>query len=84
MLSDSLPPLAYFSRGPKAAQQMDLDREGKLVFDVDPLVPGRPAPVFDRADGFYSPLRRIGAMTRPGPRIRIWRIDPRPSVAAAP
>ncbi|MFM7735468.1 MAG: glycosyltransferase family 39 protein [Alphaproteobacteria bacterium] len=84
VVSDSLPPLAYFSKGPNAAQQMDLDREARLVFDVDPLVPGRPEPVFDRADGFYSPLRRIGAMARPGPRVRIWRIDPLPSPPGAP
>jgi len=79
VLSDSLPPLAYFSRGPTAAQEIELAREAKLVFDVDPVVPGRPEPVFDRADGFYSPLRRIGAMERPGPRVRIWRIGPAPA-----
>lgn len=91
VVSDSLPPLAYFSRGPNAAQALELDREASLVFDVDPVAPGRPEPVFDRADGFYSPLRRIGAMARPGPRVRIWRIapapppaEPRPQASPAP
>jgi len=84
VVSDSLPPLAYFSKGPTEALQLELDRGATPTFDVDPIVPGRPEPVFDRADGFYSPLRRIGAMARPGPRVRIWRIDPAPVPAPVP
>ncbi len=76
VLSDSSP-LAYYSRGPSEAEQAFLDAEADLRFEVDPLEPGTPAPVFDQADAFYVPLRHIASVDRPGPRIRIWEIRPR-------
>jgi Dolichyl-phosphate-mannose-protein mannosyltransferase len=75
VLADSLPQLAYFSRGPRESDLDQLEREATLVFDADPVDPGSPPAIFDRADGFYAPLRRIPGATRPGPRIRIWRLD---------
>ncbi len=72
-MSDSLGPLAYYSRGPTPAEQALLDSKATLVLDINPLRPGAPAPVFDAADAYYAPLRHITSMTRPGPRIRIWK-----------
>jgi len=68
-------PLRFFSPGPDAAELSELERDAKLRLDVDPVRPDAPAPVFDAADAFYAPLRNIGSMSRPGPRVRIWQID---------
>lgn len=69
-------PLEFYSRGPTAEQLAELESGAKLVFDVDPVDPQAPPPVFDLADAFYAPLQHASSMSRPGPRIRIWRIDP--------
>jgi hypothetical protein len=74
VMSDSMPPLEYYSRGPNPMEQAMLDSQAALVLDLDPLRPGAPAPVFDAADAFYAPLRHITSMVRPGPRIRIWQL----------
>ncbi len=74
VMSDSMPPLAFYSRGPTPAEQVLLDSQAMLVLDLNPLRPGAPAPVFDAADAFYAPLRHITSMLRPGPRIRIWKL----------
>lgn len=74
VMSDSIAPLAFYSHGPMPAEQALLDSQATLVFDVNPLRPGKPIPVFDAADAFYAPLRHITSMTRPGPRIRIWKL----------
>jgi Dolichyl-phosphate-mannose-protein mannosyltransferase len=74
VMSDSLAPLAFYSRGPTPAEMAELNSDAVLVFDADPFKPGSPTPVFDAADAFYAPLRHITSMTRPGPRIRIWRL----------
>ncbi len=74
VMSDSIAPLAYYSRGPLPAETALLDAHATLVFDANPLKPGAPTPVFDAADAFYAPIRHITSMTRPGPRIRIWKL----------
>ncbi len=74
VMSDSIAPLAFYSRGPTPAEQALLDSQATLVFDANPLRSGAPTPVFDAADAFYVPLRHITSMTRPGPRIRIWKL----------
>jgi hypothetical protein len=74
VMSDSIAPLAYYSHGPMPNEQTWLDSDATLVLDLNPLRPGAPAPVFDPADAFYAPLRHISSMTRPGPRIRIWKL----------
>jgi hypothetical protein len=74
VMSDSMPPLQYYSRGPTPLEQGWLDSQATLVFDLNPLRAGAPTPVFDAADAFYAPLRHITSMTRPGPRIRIWKL----------
>ena len=73
VLSDSSP-LRFYSRGPTPAELEELQSGATLAFEVDPVKPGAPEPVFDAADAFYAPLRHIASMTRPGPRIRIWKL----------
>lgn len=74
VMSDSLAPLAFYSRGPLPGEMAMLNADATLVFDADPLKPGAPTPIFDTADAFYTPIRNITSMTRPGPRIRIWKL----------
>ncbi len=74
VMSDSLEPLAFYSHGPMPDELAMLNSNATLVFDVDPLKPGKLIPVFDAADAFYAPLRHITSMKRPGPRIRIWKL----------
>lgn len=74
VLSDSSP-LAFYSPGPTAQQLQMLEKNARLVLDLDPMDGDGPAPVFDMADAFYAPLQHASSMKRPGPRIRIWQID---------
>jgi hypothetical protein len=75
VLADSSP-LSFYSPGPSAAQLALLEQHGTLEFDVDPIEAGAAPPVFDLADAFYAPLQHASSMSRPGPRIRIWRLNP--------
>ncbi len=75
VISDSMPGMRY-SPGPSAAQLAALNSEADLMYDVNPLKDGTPAPIFDANDAFYAPLQHIASMERPGPRIRIWKIRP--------
>lgn len=75
VLSDSLAPLAFYSRGPTNSELAALNSNAALVFDLDPVRAGAPAPVFDAADAFYAPLRHITSIKQPGPRIRIWKLN---------
>ncbi len=74
VMSDSIDPLAFYSHGPTPDELAMLNSNATLVFDENPLKRGAPMPVFDAADAFYAPLRHITSMTRPGPRIRIWKL----------
>ena len=74
VMSDSIAPLAFYSRGPLPWELAQLESQATLVFDANPLKPGAPTPVFDAADAFYGPIQNITSMTRPGPRIRIWKL----------
>ena len=74
VMSDSIAPLAFYSRGPLPWELAQLESKATLVFDANPLKPGAPTPVFDAADAFYAPIQNITSMTRPGPRIRIWKL----------
>jgi hypothetical protein len=69
-------PLSFYSPGPAPEQLAELAQGARLAFDVDPIDADGPAPVFDMADAFYAPLQHASSMSRPGPRIRIWRLDP--------
>lgn len=75
VMSDSFPPLAYYSPGPTPVQLVELNRHAMLRLDENPLVAGAPTPVFDPNDAFYAPLVHIDSMTRPGPRVRIWQLN---------
>jgi hypothetical protein len=49
----------------------------RLVADFDPSVPGRDDAIFEARDAYYVPFHGFGAVTRPGPRVRIYAIDER-------
>ena len=74
IVADSFPPLGLWSEGPSDAEVDELNSEGTLVFDLDPIKAGAPTPAFDPNDAFYVPFNHITSMTRPGPRIRVWKI----------
>jgi dolichyl-phosphate-mannose-protein mannosyltransferase len=74
VMSDSFPPLSFYSQGPSDEQLAVLNSQATLLFDSDPIIYGAPAPVFDANDAFYVPLRNISSVGRPGPRIRIWKL----------
>ncbi len=76
VIADSLPNLPLYSPGPTEEQLAELNSDATLLFDLDPVKEGAPAPVFDPNDAFYVPFRHIRSMERPGPRIRIWRLNP--------
>jgi len=75
VIVDSFPPLNKWSPGVTDAEMDLLNSEGKVVFDIDPLKPGGGIPTFDRNDAFYAPFTHITSMMRPGPKIRIWKIE---------
>jgi len=45
----------------------------------DPFVQGEPLPDFDPIDAFYVPFSGLSAVERPGPILRIFRLDSNPS-----
>ena len=73
VVSDSYPPL-FYSRGPSADELAALNAQAILMFDVDPILNDAPVPIFDPNDAFYAPLQHLSSVTRPGPRIRIWKL----------
>jgi len=75
VISDSMPGL-YWSPGPSGAQLAALNSGADLVYDINPVKDGAPAPIFDANDAFYAPIQHIASMERPGPRIRIWMLKP--------
>jgi len=76
VIADSFPPLALWSRGAGPEELDELDSRGEVVFDISPLKPGATTPAFDPNDAFYIPFLHITSMMRPGPGIRIWKINP--------
>ena len=73
--SDLLP---FYASGPSATELRQLETNGELVFEVDPRKPNTPEPIYDENDAFWVPLRHGSSVKRPGPRIRIWKVeDPR-------
>jgi hypothetical protein len=72
--SDILP---FYSPGPSTGELLALAQDAELRFEVNPLKPDTPTPIFDQSDAFYVPLRHASSVKRPGPRIRIWELaDP--------
>jgi hypothetical protein len=78
VVEDSFPPLILWSEGATDAQIAELDIKGKMELDIDSLKPGAETPGFDPNDAFYVPFSHITSMVRPGPRIRIWKVEPTP------
>jgi hypothetical protein len=75
ILSDSFGPLSYYSVGPSARDLPMLNSKATLVFDTNPIIYGAPRPIYDPNDAFYVPLQHISSVRRPGPRIRIWKLQ---------
>jgi hypothetical protein len=45
----------------------------RLLTEFDPFVPGRDGDaIFEARDAYYIPMHGFGAVTRPGPRVRIY------------
>jgi hypothetical protein len=76
VVADSLPMLSLWSEGASDADLAELNSEATLEFDLDPIKAGAATPVFDPNDAFYVPFNNITSMVRPGPRIRIWKVNP--------
>jgi hypothetical protein len=68
--------LSLWSEGASDADLAELNSEATLEFDLDPIKAGAATPVFDPNDAFYVPFNNITSMVRPGPRIRIWKVNP--------
>ena len=47
----------------------------RLLVDFDPRKPGRTDAVFEGSDAYYIPFHGFDAVTRPGPRIRIYAFE---------
>jgi len=78
VVSDSFPPLSLWSGTTTDAQIDLLNARGTLEFDLDPIKAGAPEPVFDPNDAFFVPFNHFTSVTRPGPRIRIWKLKKNP------
>ncbi len=75
ILSDSFGPLSYYSPGPSERELSMLNSKATLLFDTNPIIYGAPRPIYDPNDAFYVPLQHITSVRRPGPRIRIWKLQ---------
>ncbi|MFA6110191.1 MAG: glycosyltransferase family 39 protein [Candidatus Latescibacterota bacterium] len=71
-------PLPYSRVEPGLALQ--LERQAVAVRVFDPFVAGAETPVYDQVDAFYLPVTGFSGVTRPGPRLRIFRL---PDAAAS-
>jgi hypothetical protein len=48
----------------------------RLVAEFDPFVPGRRnEAVFEPTDAYYIPMHGFGAVTRPGPHVRVYAVE---------
>ena len=64
------PHLNYSHSDPSLAAQL----QGYAVKTFDPLT-GAATPIYDRNDAFYLAVAGFGGLSRPGPKISIYRID---------
>jgi hypothetical protein len=58
--------------------QTDLSLAAELLpYEAEKFDPftGTEIPVYDRIDAFYLPVADVGGLSRPGPKISIYRID---------
>ena len=54
--------------------QLASDGAARLEYAVDPGAGLAPIAAYDRFDAFYLPFAGLGAVSRPGPHIRIYRL----------
>jgi len=64
-----------FSSRPDAAAVDALAPRLRLLVEFDPAVPGGGEAVFEPVDAYYLPIHGFGAVTRGGPRVRIYAFD---------
>ncbi len=74
VIADSFPPLTLWSKGASEKDLKKLTSDATLALDIDPIKSGAQMPLCDPNDAFFVPFIHIASMTRPGPRIRIWKI----------
>lgn len=66
-------PLPYSRVEPGLALQ--LERQAVVARVFDPFVAGAETPVYDQVDAFFVPVAGFSGVTRPGPRLRIYRLS---------
>jgi hypothetical protein len=66
-------PLPYSQVDAEFARQ--LESQAVLVARFDPFVAGSPLPVYDPQDAYYAPLAGFAGVERPGPLIKIYRLE---------
>jgi hypothetical protein len=72
----------HHAHPPTLALATALRRDATLVLDVDPFTidPFKPGaavvPRYEEADAFFVPLSGFAAVSRPGPRLRLYRMPP--------
>lgn len=75
VVADTFPPLSQWSPHFSDSEETTLLTNGTQEFDIDPVKPDSEPPKCESNDGFYVPFANITSMDRPGPRIRIWKIN---------
>ncbi len=56
--------------------ELALRRSGTLIQEFSPYEPGtRPHPVYDRVDPYYFPIGGFQGVKRPGPLVRLYRLE---------
>ncbi len=66
-------PLVYSKIDPVFRDQ--LERDAVQVRSFNPFKEGKDAPIYDPIDAYYVPLAGFGGVVRPGPLLKIWRLQ---------
>ena len=66
-------PLVYSRIDPVFLAQ--LERDAVPVKSFNPFKEGKDIPTYDPIDAYYVPLAGFGAVERPGPLLKIWRLQ---------
>jgi hypothetical protein len=76
LIDDS--PLRLYSPPKRPAWEAWLERNARRMLEVSPYRgdPGEIDARYDQLDAFYVPLAGFGGIERPGPRIRVYLIQP--------
>ena len=60
-----------------SAFRIQLERDAVPMISFNPFKEGKdsPAPVYDPIDAYYVPIGGYGSVDRPGPLLKIWRLQ---------